>query len=59
MAQMILVVRSSDTALNLGLNLSQFCRSGPTTAQRNIWMIGYSPPGKPDCTETILILVKW
>ena len=41
MAQ-ILAVRSSDTALNLGLNLSQVCHSGPTTAQL-LWMIGYSP----------------
>jgi hypothetical protein len=41
MAQ-ILAVRSSDAALNLGLNLSQVCHSGPTTAQL-LWMIGYSP----------------
>ena len=46
MAQ-ILAVRSSDTALNLGLNLSQVCHSGPTTAQL-LWMIGYSPTGNPD-----------
>jgi hypothetical protein len=46
MAQ-ILAVRSSDTALNLGLNLSQVCHSGPTPAQLP-WMIDYSPTGNPD-----------
>ena len=34
--------RTQQRALNLGLNLSQVCHSGPTTAQL-LWMIGYSP----------------